>query len=151
NVVVVETERTWVGAGVGVPRNLPALVDQQSDSIGARTERPQVLHDSVLPEKRTGLLIENPVERSDYGVWVRNGVEGEAHQLTLAVDRARLAFVSAIQRSEINDMTIPPERSSNLWKTQVQRIEFAVFRISGDQSVIGDPARVAVHAVDQRS
>src|SRR5437870_597103 len=70
---------------------------------------------------------------------------GESHHLPCTVDSSREAFVAAIQRTEVDDRSILPKHSANL-PAAGQWIQQTILRVSGDQSVLTDPVRLAIWA-----
>src|SRR5262249_57890504 len=99
--------RVWIRAPVGDPGYLAALVHKGCDGVRA-SQRAQVLHLSVLPQKRADLRSDRARE------WIRDRIEGAADDLVLRVDVARHAG-KASERSEVDDLAILPESRNALW------------------------------------
>src|ERR1700674_3923228 len=114
------------------PGDLTPVVDVERDGVRA-TQRAQVLHRSVLPQECPGLRRE--ALQGDGRVF-EDVVVGKTHDLTAAIVSAGEARISSRQSSKIDDLpALCPEDSVSL-RQSAKRIDAAVFRPPGDESVV---------------
>src|SRR5439155_17830852 len=93
--------RIWGCVRIGYTCDLTTLVNQGCERIVPGTQTAQILHRSVLPEKRSGLRCAEARGKQAKGI--RNRVQGSASHLAAVVDGTREALVSTLQRSTIGD------------------------------------------------
>ena len=124
------------------------LIDKDSVSV-VSAQCAQVLHRTVLPEKRGRLRWEEPWTVDIEGIGHR--VQSEAHHLAAAVGSADEAFISALHGSEINDLAAFPKDNTKFPPAWEQWINFTVLGISRDQSVRSDPEGLAAGASRERA
>src|SRR5262249_11958887 len=114
--------------------NLSAFIDETGDRVSSGTQSAQVLHRSLLPEERPGL-----VACANHGIHVGNPIDCESNHLSAAIYPQGDALISTFRSAEVGDLAIPPEDGVDFRKTWNQGIDFSILRITGNQTVVGNP------------
>jgi hypothetical protein len=85
---------------------------------------------------------------AEQGVLIRDRIAGESRDLSVAVNHARPALISA-EGSKVCDLAVLPE-DSILLRPPRYRIERTIDRLPGDQPVFADPAWIRAVATRKR-